>query len=114
VTRHRRLGRALALAFVLLAAGAIRLGLTGRWIAAAALAYGAVLAGIGACREYRSHRLTLAQHEQARRRARGTAPLTPLDPCCAFWLASQGSVHGRGCTGRSLTEQQAPTETRTR
>lgn len=115
MTRRRRMGRALALAAVLLAAGAIRLGATGHWVAAAALAYGTLLAGLGACLEYRFHRRVLAQHERARRRARGEAPLAPLDPCCAFWLASEGAAHGRGCTrppaAPSLAEQQAVAET---
>jgi hypothetical protein len=115
VTRHLRTGRALALAAVLLGAGAIRLGTTGHWIAAAALAYGTLLAALGASLEYRSHHRTLAQHERARRRARGEAPLAPLDPCCAFWLASDGAAHSRGCTrppaDLSLAEQQALAET---
>jgi hypothetical protein len=98
VTRHRRLGRALALATVLLFAGAFRLGATDHWIAAAALGYGALLAGVGTRLEYRAHRREVEEHEQARRRARGQAPLAPLDPCCAFWLASHGAAHGRACT----------------
>jgi hypothetical protein len=103
VTRHHRTGRALALTAVLLGAGAIRLGVTDHWIAAAALAYGTLLAALGACLERRAHRRILAQHERARRRARGEAPLAPLDPCCAFWIASAGAAHGRGCT-RSAPE----------
>ncbi|WP_392967238.1 hypothetical protein [Streptomyces sp. LN245] len=115
MTRPLRTGRALALAAVLLAASTIRLAVTDRWIAAAALAYGTLLAALGACLEYRAHRRTLAQHERARRRARGEVPLAPLNPCCSFWLASDGAAHGRGCTrlpaDLSLAEHQALAET---
>ncbi|MEU9134627.1 hypothetical protein AB0D33_01430 [Streptomyces sp. NPDC048404] len=111
MTRPLRTGRVLALAAVLLAAGAIRLGVTDQWIAAAALAYGTLLAALGACLERRAHRRILAQHERARRRARGEAPIAPLDPCCSFWLASDGAAHGRGCArpraDLSLAEQRS-------
>lgn len=106
MTQHRRMGRSLALAAVLLAAGAIRLGLTEHRFTAVVLAYGALLASIGTCLEYRAHRRALAKHERARRRVRGEAPIAPLDPCCTFWLASQGAVHGRACT-RPPTRQRS-------
>jgi hypothetical protein len=112
MTRHLRLAVAFALAAVLLAAGALRLGLTAaHWVSTAVLAYGALLASLGACREHRSHRGTVTDCERARGRARGEASIAPLDPCCAFWLASSGAVHGRRChtlAARPPAEQQPP------
>ncbi|MFF0143566.1 hypothetical protein ACFYRN_45185, partial [Streptomyces sp. NPDC005227] len=81
MTRHLYTGRACTLATVGLGAAATDLATQHDWLPAAFLAYGTLIAGLGAYIEYGSHRRVLEQHEWARRHALGETPLAPLDPC---------------------------------
>src|SRR5690349_21021476 len=69
----------------------------------------------GASRE-RHHRRARERAVAVRleRLARGEAVIEPLRPCCAFWVSSDGAIHGHDCTrppaartSLSLAEQQA-------
>lgn len=114
VTRHLRIGRACSLAAVLLGIGATDLATQDEWLFAAALAYGTLVAGLGARVEYGSHRRVLEQHEWARRHALGEEPLAPLDPCCPLWRMSR-TVHAPDCTDvrfRAITAQLTDLDTR--
>ncbi|MFD1309768.1 hypothetical protein [Streptomyces kaempferi] len=78
------------------------------WLAAAGLYE-------GAARERRTRRAReRAVAVRLQWLARGHAVIEPPQPCCRFWLSSDGAVHGHDCTrppaargSLTLAEQQA-------
>ncbi|MEU4172133.1 hypothetical protein AB0F46_35280 [Streptomyces sp. NPDC026665] len=99
MTIHRRHQRGPYAGAALLITAATASATQGLHVVAAVFCAGAAVLLEAAVREGRRHRRVRAQHERARRRACGQEPLAPLDldPCCAFWLASEGASHSRGC-----------------
>ncbi|MGX1116369.1 hypothetical protein RKD37_001732 [Streptomyces ambofaciens] len=104
MTRSLHYAHTLTALAALTTAGATWLALTDRWLPAAALAYTTLFFGWLAAREYANHRRTLAEHEWARRCARGEQP-PPLTPCCRLGHSTRGAAHDHGCTDLAAREQ---------
>lgn len=107
MTRSLRYTHTFTALAALTTAGATWLALTGRWLPAAAPAYTTLLFGWLAAREYANHRRTLAEHEWARRYARGEQP-PPLTPCCRLGRATRGTAHDHRCTDLSTHRHDHP------
>ncbi|MFE2311636.1 hypothetical protein ACFXC8_00295 [Streptomyces sp. NPDC059441] len=113
-----RLETALVLGAATLTSAGIAAARHGMWWETSMFWFVAVFLAEGASRE--RHQRRARERAVAVRLAclaRGEAVIEPPRPCCQFWVASDGAVHGHDCirppaarTSLSLAEQQALAE----
>lgn len=100
MTPSLRLARAFRATAVLLVAGAGYAATHHPWLALPGLYAAGVLAWCAA-REQAEHRRRTVRARRAEWLARpgpGQPPAARPQPCCAFWLDSEGAGHGPDCT----------------